>query len=133
VGRPLRALARLGVALWAGAVAAVAFAVAPRVFHFLDDPPRAGELMAPIFRKVDLFGIGAAILFAVVARGSRWRFALACLLAAAAAANTFILAPRIPGGDRWLHNLSEALWGGILVGSVVLALAGPRTPPQSQP
>jgi len=127
----LLAVARLGVSLWAGAVATVAFAVAPRVFPFLDDPPRAGELMAPIFRKVDLFGIGAAVLFAVASRGSRWRFALACLLAAAAAANAFILAPRIAGGDRALHHISEGLWGAILVGTLVLALAGPRTPSQS--
>jgi Domain of unknown function (DUF4149) len=129
----LPAAARLGVALWAGAVAAVAFAVAPRVFRFLDDPSRAGELMAPIFRKVDLFGIGAAVLFAVAARGSRWRFALACLLGAAAAANAFLLAPRIAAGQRELHGLAEALWGGILLGSLVLALFGPRTPSQSQP
>jgi len=127
----LPAFARLAIALWAGAVAAVSFAVAPRVFTFLNDPPRAGELMLPIFKKVDLFGIGAAILFAIVARGSRWRFALACLLAAAAAANTFVLAPRIVAGDKALHHVSEGLWGGILVGSVVLALAGPRTPSQS--
>ncbi|HEX5139018.1 MAG TPA: DUF4149 domain-containing protein [Planctomycetota bacterium] len=127
----LPALARLAIALWAGAIAAVAFAVAPRVFRFLEDPPRAGKLMAPIFRKVDLFGIGAAVLFAIAARGSRWRFALSCVLAAAAAANAFVLAPRIAAGDRALHGFSEGLWGGILVGSVVLALAGPRSPPQS--
>ncbi len=129
----LFALARLAMGLWAGAVAAVAFAVAPRVFRFLADPPRAGELMAPIFRKIDLFGIGAAILFAIVARKSRWRFAVACLLGAAAAANAFVLAPRIAGGDRLLHGFSEGLWGVILVGSVVLALAGPRAPSYSQP
>jgi hypothetical protein len=129
----LPALARLGVALWAGAVATVAFAVAPRVFRFLDDPARAGKLMAPIFRKVDLFGIGAAVLFALAARGSRWRFALACLLGAAAAGNAFVLAPRVPGGDPALHHISEGLWGAILVGSLVLALVGPRAPSQSQP
>jgi len=131
MGKPLPALARLAIALWAGAVAAVAFAVAPRVFGFLVDRNEAGELMAPIFRKVDLFGIGAAILFATIARGSRWRFAVACLLAAAAAANAFVLAPRIAGGDRTLHSLSEGLWGGILLGTVVLALAGPRAPQSS--
>jgi peptidoglycan/LPS O-acetylase OafA/YrhL len=129
----LPALARLGVSLWAGAVAGVAFVVAPRVFGFLADPPRAGELMGPIFRRVDLFGIGAAVLFAVASRGSRWRFALACLLGAAAAANAFILGPGIAGGKRELHGLSEAVWGVILVGTLVLAISGPRSPPQSQP
>jgi hypothetical protein len=128
---PLAASARLAVALWAGAVATVAFVVAPRVFGFLDDHARAGELMRPIFRSVDLFGIGAAVLFAVAARGSRWRLALACLLGAAAAANAFILGPAIAGGKRELHGVSEAVWGAILVGSLVLAIAGPRTPSHS--
>jgi len=128
---PLPAVARLAIALWAGAIAAISFAVAPRVFTFLDDRPRAGELMAPVFRKVDLFGIGAAILFAIAARGSRWRFALACLLAAAAAANTFVLAPRIVAGSPASHQVAVWLWGGILIGAIVLALAGPRTPSQS--
>ncbi|MFI5403094.1 MAG: DUF4149 domain-containing protein [Planctomycetota bacterium] len=129
----LQSLARLAMGLWAGAVMAVAFAVAPRVFGFLADNPRAGELMGPIFRKVDLFGIGAALLFALVARRSRWRFVIALLLAAAAAANAFVLAPRIPGGSPTLHRLSEVLWGLILVWSLVLSLVGPPAPPQSQP
>lgn len=127
------ALARLAMGLWAGAVAAIAFAVAPRVFRFLADPPRAGELMAPVFRKIDLFGIAASILFAIAARKSRWRFCIACLLGLAAAANAFFLAPRIAGGDRTLHGASEVLWGTILVWSLVLALVGPPAPPQSQP
>ena len=129
----LLALARFAMGVWSGAVAAVAFAVAPRVFGFLVDRQQAGELMGPIFRKIDLFGIGAAVLFAVAARASRWRFALACLLGFAAAANAFLIGPRIAGGDRTLHGLSEGLWGGILVGSAVLALVGPPSPPQSQP
>jgi hypothetical protein len=89
--------------------------------------------MAPIFRKVDLFGLGAAVLFAVVARKSRWRFAIAVLLAVAAAGNAFILGPRIPEGGKALHHVAEAFWGVILVWSVVLAVAGPRSPPQSHP
>jgi hypothetical protein len=129
----MRGAARLAMGLWAGAVAAVAFAVAPRVFGFLDDKARAGELMGPIFRKVDLFGIGAAVLFAIVARRSRWRLAVAVLLAVAAAANAFVLGPRIPGGSRTLHHVAEGLWVLILVWSAVLAVAGPGAPPQSQP
>jgi hypothetical protein len=127
----LPALARLAVGLWAGAVLAVAFVVAPRVFAFLNDRPRAGELMGPIFRRVDLFGIAAAILFAVAARGSRWRFALACLLGAVAAANAFVLGPAIAGGKSELHGVARAAWGAILAGSLVLALAGPRAPSRS--
>ena len=124
----LPAVARLAVGLWTGAVAAIAFAVAPRVFGFLDDPERAGELMAPIFRKVDLFGVVAAALFAVAARRSRWRFVLALALGALAAANAFVLSPLISErGEnlRLFHGMSEAFWGVILVGGAVLALAGP--------
>ena len=119
------ALARLAMALWAGAVAAVGVVVAPRVFGFLDDRARAGELMGPIFRKVDLFGIFAAVLFAVVARRSRWRLAIAVLLGVAAAANAFVLGPRIPGGSAALHHVAEALWALILLWTLVLALVGP--------
>jgi len=123
----LPALARLAVGVWTGAVAAVAFAVAPRVFGFLEDPERAGELMAPIFRKVDIFGIVAAALFAVAARRSRWRFVLALALGALAAANAFVLSPLISErGDnlKLYHGMSEAFWGVILVGSAVLAFVG---------
>jgi len=132
MSRILFALARLAMGLWAGAVATVAFVVAPRAFSYLADPPPA-EVMAPIFRKVDLFGIGTSVLFAVAVRRSRWRVCLAGLLGAAAAANAFLLAPRIAGGDPSLHGLSEGLWGGMLAGAVVLALSGPPRPPQSHP
>jgi hypothetical protein len=128
--RILGSLARLGMGLWAGAVAAVAFVVAPRVFGFLGDPPRAGELMVPIFRRIDLFGIGAAALFAFAARKSRWRLFPALALGIAAAASAFVLSPLIrKGGERLdlYHSIAEGLWGTILVGSTVLALAGPSS------
>jgi hypothetical protein len=134
VHRFAAAFARLAMGLWAGAVSAVAFAVAPRVFSFFgEDKARAGELMAPIFRKVDFFGLGVALFFALVARKSRWRLAIALLLAAAAAANAFILGPRIPGGGKTLHHVAEALWGLILFWSAVLAIFGQGAPTQSQP
>lgn len=125
----LSPLARLAIAFWTGAVAGVSFVVAPRVFGFLADRAQAGELMGPIFRKVDVFGIVAAVLFAIVARRSPWRLVLACLLGAAAVTNAFVLAPRILTGDLRLHGVSEWLWGGILVGGSVLTIAGPPDPP----
>jgi hypothetical protein len=133
VSDALFALARLAVALWTGAVAAVAFVVAPRVFSFLENREWAGDLMAPIFRRIDIFGIVAAALFAVAARKSRRRFVLAAALGAAAAVNAFALSPLIRArGENFefYHRASEALWGAILVGGTILALAGarPRTP-----
>jgi hypothetical protein len=126
--RILASLARLGMGLWAGAVAGIAFVVAPRVFGFLADRPRAGELMAPIFRRIDLFGVGVAVLFAIAARRSPRRFFSAVGLGLAAAANVVVLSPLIRSGSArgpLYHSLSEGLWGVILVGSVLLALAGP--------
>ena len=127
VDRVLQPLARLAMGAWVGAVGAIAFVVAPRVFRFLDDAPRAGDLMAPVFRRIDLFGVAAAALFAVAARRSRWRAGLALLLGALAAANAFFLNPRIAARDARMelyHRLSEGAWGVVLLGGLVLALAG---------
>lgn len=129
--RILAPLARLAVAFWTGAVAGVSFVVAPRVFGFLPDHAEAGKLMAPIFRKIDLFGVGVAIFFAIIARKSLCRLVLACLLGAAAAANAFVFAPRILAGDPTFHRVSVWLWGGILVGGSVLLTLGPPRPPSS--
>ena len=37
----------------------------------------------------------------------------------------------VAGGKRELHGLATAVWGAILVGSLALAIAGPRIPSQS--
>jgi len=132
VQRGLSAVARLALGVWVGAIAAVSFSVAPRVFHFLDAREQAGELMAPIFRHVDLFGIGAAVLFTLAARRSRWRAILAATMAAAAAVNTFALAPRIEARDEHLqlyHRAAEGLWGFLLLAGAILLLAGSEPAP----
>lgn len=124
----LNAIARLLLALWIGAAAGVAFVVAPRVFGFLDDKAQAGELMGPIFQRVDYFGIVAAIVFAVAARKSRWRLILALALGALAAVNVFVLAPEIRARGENLeaaHQISTVLWSVILIGGIVLLVAGP--------
>jgi len=124
----LRTIARLALSLWIGSVACVAFLVAPRVFSFLHDNPRAGDLMAPVFKWVDLAGIVAALLFLVAARKHRLRAILAGLLGAAAAVNAFGITPRILERGPHLqlfHKISEGLWAGILIGGVILLLLGP--------
>ncbi|MHC4817615.1 MAG: DUF4149 domain-containing protein [Planctomycetota bacterium] len=124
----VNAVARLLLALWIGAVAGVAFVVAPRVFGFLDDSAQAGELMGPIFQRVDLFGIAAAAFFAVAARKSRWRLVLALGLGALAAINVLVLAPEIRARGEHLdiaHQISTAFWSVILIGGLVLLVMGP--------
>jgi len=125
----LTPFARLLLGLWVGAVAGIVFAVAPAVFGGIQDPAEAGRVMAPIFERVDYFGIVAAAVFALAAWPGRVRAALAALLGAAAATNILIVAPRIAArGDDFdfFHRLSEGLWGFILVAGVVLMLIGPR-------
>lgn len=124
----MNALARLLVALWTGAVAAVAFLVAPRAFRFLDDPRRAGEFLAPIFRSIDFFGLGAALVAAVAWRRSRLSLATAVVMAWAAAMNRFFLAPRIEARIEPFavyHRMSEICWGLILLGGILLLLRAP--------
>jgi len=123
------AVARVVLALWIGAVAGVSFVVAPRVFQFLDDPRRAGELMRPIFARVDYFGLAAALVFVVAARRSRLRALLAAGIGGLAAVNVFGLAPRIAArGEHFelLHRASVWVWGSILLGGAILLVLGPE-------
>ena len=129
----LHAISRLLLSLWIGAVAGVAFVVAPRVFGFLDDRAQAGELMGPIFQRVDYLGIAVALVFAVAARKSRWRLVLALGLGALAAINVFALAPEIRARGEHLeiaHHISTGLWSVILIGGIVLLVAGPTSRPR---
>jgi hypothetical protein len=109
-------------------MACVAFVVAPTVFRTLEDDTLAGRVMAPIFRMVDLYGIGAALIFALVARRRRAIVALAA--GAAAAVNAFLVGPRIAAraeGWEFLHHVSTGLWLAILIVGFILALLGPTT------
>lgn len=118
--------AYLPLAIWAGAMACAVVA-AFRVFGMLEDDRVAGDIMAGIFRAVDSFGLVAALLAAAVSFSSRRRFVLACALAIGVATNMFLIAPRIAeeGGRGGWHTASERLWGGLLLGAVILSLMGP--------
>lgn len=140
----LARIAHALLSLWIGAVAAVGILVAPNVFgviraRMVPDPLStaeanglAGDVMLPIFSRVDLFGILAAGLFlAAAVTGSRLRAALAAAIGLCAAVNVFLLTPRIVArteGFETLHRLSEGLWGAILLVGLFLAFVGPRRP-----
>ena len=109
--------------------ACTAFAVAPSVFGVVEDRRLAGDVMLPIFRAVDAFGIVASVVFVFAAWGRRVRGAIAFAAALAAAVNLFVLTPRIAErveGFERLHALSTGLWTGILVAGLVLLWLGPR-------
>ncbi len=129
-------IARLCIALWTGAVLCVMFAVAPAVFGGIPEAQREavppGEILGPVFRAVDLFGIGATVLYLLTlapARipGKRWRALVVAGMGAAAAVDTFVLAPiiRNEGGSSAAHGISMALWtvvavAGLAVGALDL-------------
>lgn len=120
--------AHAALGLWIGAVACVAFVVAPTVFRTLDDDALAGKVMAPIFQAVDVFGVAAAALFAVAARGRKWRALGAAALGAAALVNVVIVAPKVTARENLelYHKVAEVLWGVVLFGGLWLLLLGPR-------
>lgn len=122
----LLALTRLALGLWAGGMAVV-IVVAFRAFDQMEsDAPR---FMAPIFRVVDLYGVGAAILATIAFRASPWRAILAAGMGAAALINTFALAPRIANrAEYWeiYHRISEGIWAFALGSAVILLLFWPR-------
>ena len=127
----LHGIAHVAVALWVGAVAAVSFIVAPRAFEVFTKSGEAGDFLRPVFAYVDMFGVGAAALYVLLARRSRMRAIVAGILGAAAAINVWGISPRLAfldSGDAnfaLFHRTSMALWLTILVGGVALIFLGP--------
>ncbi len=129
-------IARLCIVLWTGAVLCVMFAVAPSVFAGIPEAQREavppGEILGPVFRAVDLFGVATAVLYLLAlaparVRGKRWRVIDVAAMGAAAAVDTFVLAPiiRNEGGSSAAHGISMALWtvvavAGLTVGALDL-------------
>jgi len=120
----LAPLARVALALWTGAVACLAL-VAPALVRDLG-ARRAGDILAPLFRTVDLFGLGAAMLALLAFRG--WRAWTAGAMGGLAALNVLVLGPRIAARAEpfaLLHALSEGAWALILAGGIILLAARP--------
>jgi hypothetical protein len=125
----INTLARFLMGAWVGAMAVVVF-VAIRAFQRMSDA-KAGDLVGPIFYWVDLCGIAIGVLFAIYARASKWRFVLALLMSAGAAANLFLVGPKIAAGGEGFetaHTVAEIIWGMLLVCGILLSLSPKPSP-----
>lgn len=120
----MKRIAYGALAAWMGAIGCATF-VAIHAFKTFPDE-QAADFMGPVFKAVDLFGIAAALCFAVALRASRLRLVLALLLAAAAAVNRFVVTPKIEaraeGFLHW-HKAAEWTWTGILLVGLFLLIA----------
>jgi len=109
---------------WLGAMACAIFGVIVVFEKFAR--PAAAEFAGSVFKVVDLYGIVAASLYAIVHRRRRWRFVLSIMTGLAAAANLFLVAPKIAaraeGFMAW-HRAAEGIWTAIFVAGLVLVLA----------
>ncbi|MDJ0522543.1 MAG: DUF4149 domain-containing protein [Planctomycetota bacterium] len=137
--RVLAVLAPMGIALWTGAVLAVAFVAAPVVFAAVPEhiPTKdiAGRVIGPSFGRVDTAGIVAAGLGLVYlwllprSRARLWREIVLVLMLGAAIVNGTYLSPAITARQEPLdtyHAASVALWMLIIVGGLLLTAVGLR-------
>ena len=126
--------ARVFLALWIGAVAAIAFVSAPLVFgavpEIIASKDLAAQITGPGFFRVDLFGIVAALVCYAAIRvrgGSPWRSILVCVMGVSAAVDAFVLVPKIEARAEPLgtwHAIAVGLWMTILIGGIVLLAFG---------
>ena len=119
-------MSRISHALFSAWLGAMACATVSAIMAFSKlDESVAADLAGPLFRAVDLYGIVVAGLYAAAHRGRRWRFLLSILTGLAAAANLFVVAPKVveraEGFEVW-HRAAEGIWTAILVAGLVLVL-----------
>ena len=136
--RPLlAALAPAAVALWIGAVVAIAFVAAPLVFagvpEYIASKDAAGRVIGPAFGRVDTGGIVAGLLgllhLALLPRGPGllWRRLLLGAMVLAAAVDLVWIAPAITARTeplRTYHAIATGIWMLILLGGLTLMLRG---------
>ena len=115
---------------WSGAMV-MTTVTAIRAFKMMETKELAGDFMGGLFKIVDMVGIIAAGLAALLWFRSKPRMIGAVLLAAGAAVSAFYINPRIVARENieTIHRVSEILWTALLVGALALSLAGP---PDSQ-
>lgn len=120
---------------WLGALCLFAFVIAPNVFDVLPGAAIANQVVGPILRSLNYYGIAAGLALAALAwiQGRRWPLlALPLVLAAASAYSEFVITAQISGvlphelgpsspADAaarfsFLHQLSTVVFSGILLG-----------------
>ena len=112
---------------WAGAMA-VTTLTAIRAFKMMETKEAAGDFMGGLFKIVDMAGIVAAGLAALVWFRSKPRMIGAVLLLAGAAVSAFYLNPKVVARtdlETW-HRVSEILWTALFAGAVALTLTAPK-------
>lgn len=133
----LDAGARIAFTLWIGAIAGVAFVAAPLVFDavpaHIATKDAAARVIGPAFARVDLLGLAASLLTALALLSrrrdprARWRLIVVGALAVLAAADAFVLSPKITNRAeplRLYHGLATTAWMLILLGGLLLVAVG---------
>lgn len=129
------------VGSWIGGLLLFGFVVAPTAFSALPSPDLAGKIIGPVLRSLNLYGMVAGPLLAVLAIRLRRALHLVLLplaLGLAAFIAEFEVTTAIeairplafgPQPDPaalarfgWLHRVAVTLFGSIGVGTLVLAL-----------
>jgi hypothetical protein len=135
----LRTSAWLLLAGWFGSWALFAFVVAPTAFQVLPSHAVAGDLVSPVLAALHHYGIGAGLALALLGIAMRLGIvpvALPLLLAGVCAASEYGVTPAIAwveprafgeamepaaaGRFATLHQTSRLLFGGVLLGVLVL-------------
>jgi len=113
---------------WAGAMA-MTTVTAIRAFKMMESKEVAGDFMGGLFKIVDMVGIVAAGLAALLWFRSKPRLIGALLLTVGAAVSAFYINPMIMARENieTIHRVSEILWTALLVGALALTLAGPAS------
>ncbi len=113
---------------WAGAMA-MTTVTAIRAFKMMETKEVAGDFMGGLFKIVDMVGIVAAGLAALLWFRSKPRLIGALLLTVGAAVSAFYINPMIMARENieTVHRISEILWTALLVGALALTLAGPAS------
>ncbi len=152
----LRSLLWIGLGGWIGSWAFFALVIARLAFRVLPSPEVAGRLVSPALATLHWYGALAGLALAALAwalgRGAL-RVALPLALSVACLASELAVTPRMaairdlafgPEGSveasaryAQLHGVSMAIFSGVLVGALVLAVLharseGLQTPDKAQ-
>jgi CDP-diglyceride synthetase len=128
-----KALLALATAMWAGALAAVGFMVAPKLFALLPDRKLAGEVAGHMFVDMawlSLIGCIILLVYFLFAHPDVWRWLLLFIVALCTALNHFwvrsIIVALKTGGTMdksfaFWHGISSLLYTLTLIGVVGLS------------